>query len=138
MRHLVIVIVLVLIAFGATNSTNAAESEPDELVRGQDVSHNEELKNAIIEFFNQLDIRKVVRENMAGTPSPIEMETIYEMNISDVIGDVTNIKIKYRWKMPDQSQGKTENGLATIQRGVSSFKVLKFATGGITYPAPVD
>ena len=54
------------------------------------------------------------------------MVKIYDMDLASVSGNVVELTVRYRWEVEDMGTGGSDNGIATVERFGSSFRVLDF------------
>ena len=63
----------------------------------------------------------------------MELESIHDLEILNISGNIADVKIKYRWVHTDGMYGRNERAVVTLEKTGSSIMVLKFETGGQTY-----
>ena len=66
------------------------------------------------------------------------IKDIYDILVTRLSGDVVAVEIHFLWGLDGPSNDGTGRATATIKKVGSSYRVLKFETGGKTYTAPAE
>ena len=102
-------------------------------IRPEELLNNEIIKERIIEFYDDARTDKKSYYKLTGFVTL--METILDLKVVDVSGRIAKIMVSYRWAYDmlwNNDPGGNDHGIATIEKVESSFRVLKFETGGMT------
>ena len=95
---------------------------PTKQVSVGEIRNDPNLKNEIIRFYN----RKRVWKGLGSNQRLTQMVKIYDMDLASVSGNVVELTVRYRWEVEDMGTGGSDNGIATVERFGSSFRVLDF------------
>ena len=88
------------------------------------------IKDKIIKFYNKKRIRKKFPN---GQPFIAKMIKINQFTIIESTERTIKARVKFRWTNEQNSPSGIDEGIATIGRYGSSYRVLEFQTGGMTY-----
>ncbi len=92
------------------------------------------VKRVVMEFYNARKIRRT--GSWAGSFRVSNMDEVVEITLNNISGTIATIDVEYVWSWRSRKSRKgTDHGVATIEKTGSTYRVLKFTTGGMTYKA---
>lgn len=76
----------------------------------------------------------MVSEGPSGKNSmEVQMKSIDEIRVQNVVGNKIRANVKFRWEEPDSGFGRNDQGIATFEKIGASYRVIKFETDGSAY-----
>ncbi len=112
-----------------------APSEEEKIAVDEDeFAADENVKRMITQYYDNLRIRKMVSEGPSGKNSmEVQMKSIDEVRVQNVVGNKIRANVKFRWEEPDTRFGRNDQGIATLEKIGASYRVIKFETDGSAY-----
>ena len=120
-----------------TQSALLSPTKSKTTITEKDLKIDKMFQKTVKDYYDQAGIYKVSMygdgDGAAGIPQRTHMETINDIKLVETRGDLLTVRIRYTWRIGFQAKTKTERAVVSLTTTGSSYKILKFETGGITY-----
>ena len=104
-------------------------------VTEDEVLSNESIRRKIAKYYNSRKIRRSKTVRLSGDGDPSTMESINEIRVLSISDNVIKLDIEYGWRAElfQSIVEGVDHGIATVEKAGSTYEVIKFETGGMTY-----